>query len=161
MEQKVRNVKRKFSVMKDALLQNDGVRALLDKLDSAIKASRRCMVELGVVEICRECAMEGNCCCRKWVENEYGEEILLVNLLLGVELPSRRAIPDACFFLTSTGCMLKAREVICVDFLCDRIKRIGHENIVKLQNIEGEELETLFLLEEKIRAIMRSVETQK
>ncbi len=147
--------------MRDLFLQNEEIRELLDRLGSAIKASHRCMVELGIVDICRECAAEGNCCCRKWVENEYGEEILLINLLLGVELPSRRAIPDACFFLTPTGCMLKAREVICVDFLCDRIKKIGHKNIVKLQNIEGEELEMLFLLEEKIGAIMRLAETRK
>ncbi|AEA47259.1 hypothetical protein [Archaeoglobus veneficus] len=161
VEERIALAKRIYATYGSKLLEDEVVRNLLRKLDSAIDATRKFMVEIGLVELCRECAMEGKCCCRKWVENEYGIDTLLVNLLLGVELPSERVIPNACFFVGPNGCRLRVREVICVDFLCGKVtETLGHETVVKLQEIEGEELETGFLLKERIKELLSKFENE-
>lgn len=154
VKKRIALAREKYYAYGERLLEIAEIRELLKKLDNAINASRRCMIEVGLVEICRKCAMEGKCCCRKWVEDEYDEYILLINFLLGVEPPSERVYPNACFFVGPKGCRLKAREVICVDFLCDRVKdELGHEKVVKIQRVIGDELETAFLLKEKIKTV--------
>ena len=48
--------------------------------------------------------------------------------------------------------MLGARHVICVNFICPRLRQnIQHDTLIRLQGIAGEELDTLFLLEECIK----------
>jgi hypothetical protein len=151
IEDRIVRAERLYSAFGNALLKDARIRKLLSKLDSAIKATREYMLEIGVVDVCRECALQGNVCCKKWVENEYDEVILLINRLMGVNLPKKRFKPDCCFFLSPNGCVLKAREVICVEFLCEKIlKRIGNKEI-QLRAIAGEELETLFILQEIVK----------
>lgn len=134
------------------LLQDDEIRNLLDKLNYAIERTWEYMRKVGVTEICRQCAMETGSCCKRWVEDKYDEYLLLINLLLGVELPKERYKEDGCFFVGPNGCRLRAREVICVSFLCDKIiNEIGKKE-VELQTIAGNELETLFILKDRIKS---------
>lgn len=139
------------------ILKDEQVRSLLNKLDTAIRSTYNSMLEVGVVRECRECALHGGSCCRKGIDDRYDGTILLLNRLLGVELPSKRAEPEDCFFLGPNGCTLKIREVICVNYLCERIvKCIDHQKIIYLQTVAGEELETLFILKERIKKIIQN-----
>ncbi len=156
IEDKIAWVERKYSALGNIISKDSMIKSLLNKLDSAIRSTRRYMLEIGVVDICRECALQGGSCCKKWVENEYDEIVLLINRLLGVNLPTKRFEPEGCFFVGPNGCVLKAREVICVDFLCDKIlKHIGEKEI-QLRIIEGEELETLFILREIVKKAIQN-----
>ncbi len=153
---KAEEIYRRFG---SVLLGDEEIRYLLKKLDEAIDRTKECMRRLGITEICRECALETGSCCKRWVEEEHDVSILLINLLLGVELPKERYRDDLCFFCGEKGCRIKAREVICVTFLCDRIKeRIGLEKEIELQRIAGEELELCFKLQEKIKEKLRSLD---
>ncbi len=143
------------------LLQDDEIRNLLNKLNFAIEKTWDFMRKIGVTEVCRQCALETGSCCKRWVENEHDEYILLINLLLGVKLPRERYKEDGCFFVGPNGCRIRAREVICVTFLCDRVKeKIGERNEIELQKIAGEELETCFILQEKIKRKLSSLDNK-
>jgi hypothetical protein len=62
----------------------------------------------------------------------------------------------SCYLLGENGCLLRAREVICVNYLCDRIYRnIGKEKLIHLQRTAGNELNSLFLLEQSIKKRLR------
>jgi hypothetical protein len=135
------------------LRERRDIRRLLQRFEAAAGDSRRVMLESGIVDICRDCdEYEGGSCCGKGMENRYSWTLLLINLLLDRPLPHSRLDPSGCFFLGPSGCVLKARHVICVNYLCSRIIRsIPEQQIFRLRDCEGEELNTLFLLEEKVK----------
>ncbi len=95
---------------------------VIERLDEAIDRTKEYMRSVGITEICRQCALETGSCCWRWVEDVYEVPTLIVNMLLGVELPKERYREDLCFFCGEEGCRIKAREGICVTYLCDRIK---------------------------------------
>lgn len=136
---------------------DETTRTLLDRLDRAIEDSHREMESLGIPAICRACEeVGGGSCCGAGMERIYEPELLFVNRLLGVDLPARRRDPVSCLFLGSEGCVLKARHVMCVNYVCDRITtQVPAEGINRLRAREGVELETLFFLEERIRTLVR------
>jgi hypothetical protein len=75
-----------------------------------------------------------------------------MNLLLGAELPEERLYADSCLFLGPKGCVLTARDVLCVNYLCARITdRCEKKRMLELQEAEGEELMLLFLINEEIK----------
>lgn len=130
---------------------------LLDRLKKAIQTSHEEMTAAGIVDLCRECERnEGGSCCGAGLENKYDGWLLLINLLLNVKLPKKRHDPESCFFLGETGCLLLARHVICVNYVCNKIAdRIDPQAIKALREKEGEELNTLFLLNENVKKICR------
>jgi len=135
-----------------ALLQDKEIRGQLLQLDQNIEATWKEMASIGVVRECRDCAVKEGSCCGTGMENSYNEMILLINLLLGRTPPSQAYDTTSCCFLGENGCLLRAREVICVNYLCQRISRsIQKEKLIRLQKIAGEELNTLFMLEERIK----------
>jgi len=136
-----------------SLLQDGKVRTLMVQLDQHIDATQKEIVAFGVIKECADCAVNGEgTCCGKRTGYKYDSVILLVNLLLGKTIPLKSQDPHACYFLTQGGCILRARHVICVNFLCPRLhKNIQHEMLVQLQDVAGEELDTLFLVEEYIK----------
>ncbi len=159
VEERIMKAEEIYEKFGKVLLEDGEIRDLIKKLDSAIDRTKEYMRRIGVTEICRQCALETGSCCKRWVEDEHDVSILLINLLLGVELPKERYREDLCFFCGEKGCRIKAREVICVTFLCDRIReRIGLEKEIELQKIAGEELELCFVLQEKIKDKLRSLD---
>jgi hypothetical protein len=134
------------------------LRGLLDRLDENIKASNKVMMELGIIKVCTRCdEEEGGSCCGRGMENKFHPVLLIINLLLGVELPKKHNRLDSCYFLSEKGCTLKARLVLCVDFLCPGIMHtLTHNQIIVLQNIYGDELVTCFLIENKIKQLLSS-----
>lgn len=151
VEKRIEKAKRIYDLYGKRLMEDEKIAELLRRLERAIERTWSYMREIGVTEVCRRCALEMGSCCKRWVEDEYGVDILLINLLMGVELPKERYREDLCFFCGENGCRLKAREVICVNFLCDRVlKRIGEKEI-ELQRIAGEELDICFMLQDEIK----------
>jgi hypothetical protein len=139
-----------------ALLQDEEVRSRLLHLDENIGATWKEMVSIGVVRECSDCAVKDGSCCGAGMENSYDEVLLLINLLLGRTLPGRAYDATSCYFLGVNGCLLRAREVICVNYLCHRISRsIQKEKLIHLQKSAIKELDTLFKLENYIKKTLK------
>jgi len=138
---------------RNQLLKDKSVVGLLNKLANAIHASRSEMRGTGMAGICRECeTVEGGSCCGAGLENRYDWELLLINLLLDVNLPQKRYDPEGCYFLGETGCLLQARHVICINYVCKKITDlVDPQKLHKLREKEGEELNILFFLHERIK----------
>ncbi len=137
----------------DLLLRDERTAALLCQLREAVHASRTAIVASGVADECRICEeREGGSCCAAGLENKYDRTLLLINLLSGIQLPKQRFDGPSCLFLGPNGCLLMARQVICISYLCKKIEdRIEPPKIAALRAKEGVELEYLFLLNERIK----------
>lgn len=132
------------------------VSPFLHRLRARIEASRKVMAEVGIVAECRRCEEEqGGSCCGSGIENRYDVELLLINLLLGVSLAEDAERPESCRFLGARGCTLFARHVLCVNYLCARLREtLSPGQLSLLQDSSGEELETEFFLHEAIKRFL-------
>ena len=141
----------------DDLLREKKLVDLLAYLKAAVVASRREMALTGIVEVCRRCDREeGGSCCGAGLENRYDGWLLLINLLLGVKLPKTRQQDNSCFLLGKNGCLLMARHVICINYLCKRIADLIDPHVImELREKESEEVNTLFMLHENIKTVLR------
>ncbi len=121
------------------------------------------MRAFGVARACKRCEeQEGGSCCGAGIENRYDPLQLLINLLLGVSLPVRRRFRDSCHFLEPDGCSLKARHVLCVNYLCTRLQQsLSVDERSTLQAILGEELDTGFILHEALRKTLGSRDLER
>lgn len=128
--------------------------AALEKLKKTIIITKEESLGIGMVSICADCAKEGKTCCGAEIENKYSTELLTINLLLQVSLPKKPEIEGMCYFLSSRGCTLLARDVFCVNYICDRInRRLSPSMLKKLRDLEGEALEIQFELEKKLKRL--------
>lgn len=139
------------------LRSDETVEVLLARFRRAAESSREAMQSSGIVEICRRCdEIEGGSCCGAGLEKHYDAVLLLINRLLGTVLPGSRRDSHSCFFLGPEGCLLSARHVLCVNYVCRKITdRIRPERLARLREREGEELETLFHLHERIKKVLK------
>lgn len=134
------------------------IQPYLIELDQKIQATWNEMTSIGVVRECKDCAEKEGSCCGSGIENSYDEILLLINLLLGRTLPQQAYDTNSCYFLGDNGCLLRAREVICVNYLCGRIyENIQKEKLINLQRIAGEELRSLFILENHIKKRLKGL----
>lgn len=135
------------------LLQDTALRTLLSSLDRSIEETRKAMIETGMLKECADCASAGGgFCCVRPVSYNCDSVLLLINLLLAVSLPVHPADPDSCYFLTQRGCSLRARPVICLNYLCRRLKNsIPPEKLIRFQEIAGQEMDNLFRVEEYLK----------
>lgn len=141
----------------ERLLHDIRVSAQIEILKATTQASGKEMTRSGVREMCRRCEMEdGGSCCGAGLENRYDGWLLLINVLLGVTLPHTRWRDEACFFLGKKGCRLTARHVICINYVCKKITdAFPPSRLDTLRKREGEEIQTLFLLNERIKGMLR------
>jgi hypothetical protein len=141
----------------DALRRQSHINKLLADLERCLRVSRASMLELRIIEICKRCdEEEGGSCCGTGMENKIDVFLLLVNLLLGGSLPEHHLRTGNCYLLSDSGCILKVRLVLCVDFLCDKIlTALNSEELLSLQKISGEELVTGFRLYDAIKKFLR------
>jgi hypothetical protein len=142
-----------YFLSRNELLGIKKISDLLEALGAAIRDSHGEMRQRGIVELCRQCdEKEGGSCCGSGLEAYYSETLLLINLLLGVDLPKERAEPTSCFFLSRHGCELLARHVICINYLCKKITDHFHpQELAPLREKEGIEVELLFRLNEEVK----------
>lgn len=159
IEKKIKWAKDCYVTLKDNLMEHEEVRALLVKFKKAAHESHMEMKSSGIEHECRKCEeKEGGSCCGAGLENRYTGTLLLINLMLGQTLPSERNDPNSCYFLGEKGCVLLARHVICVNYLCKKLTdRIDAENISLLREKEGIELEVLFTLNEKVKTLLSKI----
>jgi hypothetical protein len=130
---------------------------LLREFEAAAMVSKQKMDEIGIVALCRECDQEeGGSCCGKGLENRYDTWLLLINKLLAVDFPQERQQEGGCFFLGESGCLLKARHVICINYVCKKITNNIHPTLINdLREVEGTEINALFMLNERIKGTFR------
>ena len=117
-------------------------RLLIEYLQS-IGRSQAMMQRHGVFAACAECAGThgGASCCFAGAEEWYGELLLLINLLLGVELPVQGDGGQDCFFNGPQGCRLTAHFAICLNFFCPELtQRLGPDRLARLRRQVGREL---------------------
>ena len=141
----------------EALRSDSGICAQLRELSARVEASSKFCLLSGVARACGLCDLEeGGSCCGAGIEDRYSPELLLINLLLGVTLPESRISAKSCHFAGDRGCVLSAREILCVNYLCSRLqKTIPPEKLFQLQEAAGSEMELLFLLHNRIRNFIR------
>jgi hypothetical protein len=157
IEEKIAWARSHYERFGEAFLRERGIANLLENLRGAVAASRREMADTGIVEICRRCDREeGGSCCGAGIENRYDVWLLLINLLLGVHLPEERRQPDACFLSGESGCLLVARHIICINYLCKNVTdQIDPCTITALREKEGIEVNVLFILHERIKTVLK------
>ncbi len=158
IEEKIARAWELYHNYNDLLRKSPDVTGLLKTLDGAATSTRAEMENTGVVEICSRCdTNDGGSCCGAGIENKYDEWLILINLLLGVSLPNKRYDSKGCYFLGPAGCTLRARHVICINYVCEKItKAVDPSDLAILREKEGFEIEALFLLKEKIKKIIKT-----
>ena len=159
IEDKIKTARHLYEVWSDQLNREPNIPPLIGKLKSCLESSSAAMLALGIVETCQHCdEEEGGSCCGAGLENKFDTFLLLMNLLLGVSLPERHHRPDSCYLLGDKGCVLRVRLVLCVDYLCPKILNVlSQDELVRLQNISGDELLTGFKLYDALKRFMRNV----
>jgi hypothetical protein len=143
----------------EALRNDPAVARGIEELRALSGASREVSIRSGIVELCRRCdEEEGGSCCGAGIENRYTPEMLLINMLMGVEgrvwdLPGGDQTPVAsqkgrsCRFLGECGCLLAARDIICINYLCAKAREeLPPEELAALQETTGREMEAVFAL---------------
>jgi len=142
------------------LLEQRDIRRLLEGYETAIEETWRVMEEVGVVSICTACATrDGGSCCGRGIENRFDEVLLLINLLMGSPLPLKPWDETGCWFLGKTGCRIKARHTICVNYLCPRLTMVlEKKDLSRLQEAIGQEVALGFLLEDAIKKWLLSID---
>ncbi len=125
---------------------------MLTSYYAAASSTRETMDKTGMIRACSACSRKGNgSCCFREVENWYDFVLLLINLLLGVEIPYSREVADNCFFLGQNGCKLLAKHSFCLNYLCPDLKDLLGPLTTEFSSIAGHELLCEWELERALR----------
>ncbi len=132
-----------FTVHGTAMLEDASVASTLARYENLIDRTQESMRRMGVGAQCSACARESHgSCCFEGIEEGYGVPLLLLNLLMGCELPEERTTPGNCLFVGEHGCRLRARYYFCLHYLCPRLQEmLGKEKSRELLQTLGEELQ--------------------
>lgn len=133
------------------------LRPRLDLYRAAIAANQALHQDLGLAAACAQCATTAlGSCCFSGVEHNYDSWLLLLNLLLGVELPHTPIVQGKCFFLGPQGCRLLARHYYCQRFLCPEVAaKLDPGGAARLQEALNQEQACQLALEELLRPRLR------
>lgn len=139
------------------LASDPTVQAKAAELSALAAENQRAFAQAGVYEICAACAAEDSgSCCQEGIERHFHWQHLLVNLLLGGELPPTRLVPGQCFFNGPRGCLLRAKFSICLNHFCPRLRRaLGEEPCEELVRRASREIWAGYELENAMRAALR------
>ena len=140
-----------------AILADAVIDGLLKGYQGAIKNTLAEMSVAGVAGQCADCAVNDNgSCCGNGIENRFDPSLLLVNLLMGCKLPMSRLDPHGCLFLGGNGCLIAARHLICINYICKRLKeKIDPKALRHLEKKIGDEADAGFALEEALKRWLR------
>lgn len=99
------------------------LQGLLETYRASILRTRQSMVEEGLVKTCSLCAHgQGANCCSEGMVAWYDPMDLMLNLLLGADLPEVYEMKGGCLFLGAEGCRLVARHPFCMEYLCPALR---------------------------------------
>ncbi len=115
----------------------------LDRYRELMGQTQLAMVRFGVVAGCTRCAQEEQgSCCFEGIEDGYNTSLLLLNQLMGCDIPEEKEVPGSCLFVGHEGCKLKGRFYFCLHYLCPRLQEsLGGERAKVLLQILGKELQ--------------------
>ena len=140
-----------------AELAMDGrIKGLLVSYLAEVELSWELLDEMEVVPICGECAADDpGGCCSATAGTWQNRRILLINLLMGVELPDEPFEQAACFFVGPKGCLLKAREAFCINFFCPLLEeRMDPADLSHFLRQAGKEVYLGVELEKALLAVL-------
>ena len=157
IEKKITWAEDRFLKYRDRLLGDPVVAKLLDQVRSAVSVANKIRARAGIERMCAECeTREGGSCCGVGLEDKYDARILLINRLLGVELPRSREDANSCWFLADRGCHLAARHVICVNYICEKIEKgVEVDRMREIREKEGAELAGIFRLHQRVTELLQ------
>ena len=133
---------------------------LLSLYREAIEETQNLMHQLGVAASCTACAgEEPGGCCFEGIEAGYDRILLLINLLMGCNIPDSREIAGNCLFVGMKGCNLQARYYYCVHYFCPALQTtLGPDAKHELQVVVGKELAAGWELERALREYLIQLE---
>lgn len=142
-----------FAAYGQRLGDDERLGEMLAAYQREIAATWRTFAGSRVVELCAACAgADQISCCFDGAEYWFDRHLLLINLMMGVELPTERWAEGQCLFVGPDGCRLKARFAICINFFCpDLRQRIGSQELLRLRRQGGREVLAGLELEEALR----------
>jgi hypothetical protein len=134
------------------MLADADLKTMLDAYTGAIEGTQRAMAVTGVVAGCTDCAgKKPGGCCFQGVEEWYDPVLLLINFLLGVDIPDTPVVPGGCLFAGPRGCQLRARYSFCINYLCPAIQEfLSEDETAALLKAAGEELGKGLEMEKKV-----------
>ncbi|MFP3867722.1 MAG: hypothetical protein ACLFUU_06135 [Desulfobacteraceae bacterium] len=159
----IRRANRLYERFGEAIRRDRRIGPCLDCYGQAIRQTRELNRRLGITAACTVCAREGpGSCCFPGVENQYDWGLLLVNRLLGVNLPESQEISGKCFFLGPWGCKLMARHYYCQRFLCPELQeRLGPALCQQIRQTIEAELAVGWELEQSVSFWVKGKEEKK
>ena len=123
VEEEISRAKALYHLYGKAMSRDKDLMGLMGRYRKAIMDTRETMQEVGVLSSCSGCAdAKPGGCCFEGVEEWYDHVLLLVNLMLGIDVPESRENPGCCIFAGSKGCKLLARYSFCANYLCPNLK---------------------------------------
>jgi hypothetical protein len=142
VDEEITEAKRYLGKHRQALTDDETLTRLLGNYQAAIGKTNDFMREAGFHHTCSRCASgPGGSCCFEGVETWYDRYLLLINLLLGAEIPEAGAFTGQCRFVGDEGCKLIARYAFCVNYLCPMLQQsLGPGRCRALSTIVGDEL---------------------
>jgi hypothetical protein len=144
-----RNLYRTFG---SQLTQDQEISCKLERLRQLIQKTQEEFLSAGIFTECKKCGENAQHCCRAGTENKCDVILLLINLLLGSTLHYKPIHPTVCGFLGRTGCTLKAKHAICLNYICENIQnKIDRKSLIAAQEVLGRELDLQFILCERIK----------
>ncbi len=131
-----------FAAHAEELAADAAIARLLEALRAEIAASGRLHQKSGFAALCADCGgRRGVACCFPGAVRWLDHRLLLMNLLLGCELPQEPARDDDCLFNGPEGCRLAARGSICLNFFCpEAFEKLGDEAVAGLRRQVGREV---------------------
>lgn len=133
---------RLYDELGEEILADEEISQALHQYRSAIEKTRAAFADAGIFDACTACATHvfGGCCFPN-MEWNYTVVHLLINRLLGCQLPVRHAYEDQCLFLGDHGCLLTAKNHFCLNYFCQDIQRkLGPTAMKALLQIVGQEI---------------------
>jgi len=129
--------------------------------EAAMRTQKK-MQELGVSDSCAVCAIElKECCCFEGAEEKYDSILLLINLLMGVEIPEYREVPGHCLFVGDKGCKMIGRHYFCVNYICPPLKTsLGPTAVEDFLSVAREEFLCGWETEQAVRIWLKQLEDE-
>jgi hypothetical protein len=142
VSQYISEAKKVYAELGGEILSHAEMAELLAKFKQQIEGTNRLFKGLDVAADCAACcARDKGPCCFDGAQDWFDLRLLLINLLLGVDVPDRPQLADDCWFNSPTGCKLLAKDSICLNFFCPDIQaRLSEEDLTALRQQVGREL---------------------
>lgn len=148
------NIAQKKLIKLEKFGKKDEIESLIDSLRKIILDTENERAKIGMTEICSKCGEQSIPCCGSGIENKYSPELLLINIMMGANLLNDNTQSDRCYFLGMKGCILLARDVFCINYICEKIRdRLQPIKLKELREMEGKQLILQFQLEEKLKRL--------